>query len=466
MASNAEIMQAVWLAGTTPYQQATPPVNQGDISAQVAFLNDPNNRQWFNQFQDNLLNRVGNVIIHSNIWEDPLGDVYTRNMPYGSTIEEVGYELVEARVYNPNMVSDLLEAHPPKTASAFHSVNYEQRLAVTVNENELHKAFLSPEDGLDRFLRGCFNAPVTTNNILKYEAAKELIAEFESKWGFFHVETANLNSFASTKDDATATLRKIRAYGDKLRFAKRDYNAYGLPVWSTPETMRLFVTPEVKSALDVDALAQLFNLEPARVPSRITVLDEFPIDGAQALYCDENWFVCGIYDYSTESFYDPAVRRQNQYLFDKSIISCSPMQNAILLTTDTASTLTTVTVNVTGAKLDYKTVDGVKPEFAPLGAKTPLEVTINGTVSPADKGVIVPQGAYYEITASDKALNPYTYVDKYGVLHVSKNEKATNATVKVTASYINPDALVSGQAEVTATLIVGLGKKYTPPTGS
>lgn len=462
--NNATIMDRVWLQASTDYQQRVPRVTQGNIAQQVQFFENPGNRPFWNQFVDALVNRIGDVIPRSRRWDNPLAAFKRGMLNWGDTIEEVGAKLITARGYD---ICDggLLGCYPPEYMSAFHTVTREDKYPISVSIPELRKAFLS-EYGLNEFVNTIMDIPINSDNQDEYDIMINILAEYDKKWGFFRQNVPDLMTSNSIDTDSRKWLRTVRSLSGRMKFQLPYFNAYGLPVFTKPQDLVLITTPENKAAIDVEALAMLFNIGYGEIDQRIVEVLEFPIDGAQGLLVDKDWFICADYVYENESFYDPSTLKTNYFLHHWGVYSASPMLNAVLLTTETTSSITTVAVDLTDVAIDYATVDGAKPTFAKLGGETQLEVTVNGTVAPENPNIHVPQGVFLEIVASDKTLDPHTYVHNNGVLTVAAHEQATNLTVKATAAYVDPSKPIAGQTPITKEMVIGIGKAYTPPVES
>ena len=55
-----------------------------------------------------------------------------------------------------------------------------------------------------------------------------------------------------------------------------------------------------------------------------------------------------------------------------------------------------------------------------------------------------------------------TFIDAEGVLHVAEDETAENVTVTATSTYIDPAVAMGSQTYQSKTLVVGIGKAYSP----
>ena len=203
----------------------------------------------------------------------------------------------------------------------------------------------------------------------------------------------------------------------------------------------LITTPELKATIDVDTLAGVFQLDKADIENRIVLIDEFPIVGAQAILTTEDFFVCGDTLYEMNSFYNPETLTNTYYLHHWGVYSVSPFVPAILFTTEEATAPATVTV--TPATL------AVTPDTANVkaGDELQLEFKLSGTVAPATDGI--------EVAPDSVVTNKLnTYVDQYGVLHVSEDEPSgTVITANFTSTYQNPSG-ATPELKVTGTYTV------------
>jgi hypothetical protein len=86
---NYTILHDVWLKGTNDYQQRIPEPTQTNIDQTVGALFDPMNQNYFNQFMDALIMRIGTTYVHQQSFRNPLREFKKPNMIYGSTIQEM-----------------------------------------------------------------------------------------------------------------------------------------------------------------------------------------------------------------------------------------------------------------------------------------------------------------------------------------------------------------------------------------
>lgn len=441
---NATILAKMYLEGTNDYQQRVPNPSQATISQTRDAIFSPMNNMIYNQFIDTLVNRIGFTFVHQNAWKNPLAVFKSGKYNYGSTIQEIGVNWIKAHTYEDDLET-LLKMHRPEVQQAFHTLNRQDQYPISITRPELQQAFTT-EYGLNDLVAAVMQAPINSDNYDEYCIMKQLIGGYEDKFGFFKVHVEEPDDEATAK----AVLRLLRTYKDKLQFPSTLYNAAPItvPTFAKPEELVLFVTPEVSAAIDVEALAQLFNLEKAEARIRKIVIDEFPIAGAQALLTTDGFYVCQDNLYENTSFYNPQTLTTNYFLTHWSTLSVSPFVPAILFTTGEGSVVNSIKLTPTSLEI-ASAADTIAP-----GGKVQLTTTLNGTLEPEEDGIeIAPDAALYQVSATrtsgeateSVALNNRTYVDRLGVLHLQKSGVQAGDKVKVvaTSTYTNPSGVTT-----------------------
>lgn len=450
---NSTILSKIWLTGTNDFQQRIPNPDVAGISATTQALFSPMNGQYWNQFVDALMYRVGTTIVHTNEWNNPLRG-FKRDIGFGNTIQEIGIEWVRAHSYD--LHSDVLDVHKPEAQEWFHSINFARKYEISVQIPELRKAFES-EYGLNQFVAGVLQSPVNSDNYDEYRQMMELIAFYQDKWGFY---TYHLQDAATTESGAKELLTKVKEFTGLLKFPTTLYNNVpGIPVFANPDDLMLMTTPAYEANLDVNVLASLFHVELADIDVNRIIVDEFPIPGAVALLTTRGFFIQADSVYQTTSFYDPSNLVTNYFLHHQGVSSVSPYVPAILFTEGegaASTTITTVTQSVTGLSL---TVDD---SSIAAGATTQTHAYLQGTISPADEEIdVAPDACTYIVTCSrtddvtPTKLNTRTYVDRDGILHTQKTLKAGDVlTITAMSAYTNPSGETPKDLAATATVTI------------
>lgn len=441
--NNSTILGKVWLEGTNDFQQRIPNPDQSNMESFMQALFDPMNRNYYNQFMDILVNRIGRTIVVGKRWENKLRAFKKDNLRYGNTIQEIAPKWIKAHSYD-DASETLLKLHRPEAAVWYHSVNRQDRYPISINDIELRRAF-TEEYGLNEFIAKVLEVPYNSDSYDEYISMKQLLAFYENTWGFFKY------SVPAPIDETTGKqfLSGVRAMANRLQFPSTLYNAQSVdidvPVFANEDELVLITTPEVMAAVDVQTLSSVFQLDKADLKYRIVIIDEFPFgdsandDYPLALLTTKDWFVVHDVIYTTSSWWNPETLSTNYYLHHHEIVSCSPFVPAILFTTGAATSPAVITESVTGVSITPATAT------VALGGTQQLTVALTGTITANDYGIPVAPDAVVWDVYGNNALNSRTYVDRFGVLHVQKSGIASGQTftVKGTTTYLIPDGTIT-----------------------
>lgn len=442
---NSAILDAVRGVASTDYQRRIPPANTAGVAATIENLTKPENRQWFNEFIDVLVNRIGMTIARNRSWSNPLAPFKRGMLEFGNTIEEIQTGLLEAHNYDPDrdyMEKTLFGRERPETQVNFHTVNRQDFYKVTINDALLKRAFLGGS-GLSQFINQLMEAPTTSDQWDEFLLMSSLFKEYEHNGGFYHVNVPDVSSLDSSGDDARLALRKMRAMAGNLKFLSTKYNAARMPVFAQPDELMLFATPEFNAAIDVEALAAAFNIDRAQVHGKIVELPEenFGIEGAQAIMTTNEFFVIADTLFESTSQWNPANLHNNYFLHHHQVISASRFVPAVMFTTGADDEVIEVRYNVTGiSAITFEDPNVTDVEHGGMVALTATATTD-------------PEGSNGAVTWSvDGNTSQRTFITQYGVLHVAPDETAT--TLTVTASTAGIDYYNSRENPYTATLDV------------
>ena len=439
--NNSTILAKAWLAGTNDFQQRVPDPTIAGVKATMDALFQPMNSMLFNQFMDILINRIGFTYVRQQAYKNPLSVFKGTKISYGSTIQEIAPRWIKAHSYDDENET-LLKLHRPEAEVWYHSQNRRDQYPISVNIDELRTAF-TDETGLNKLVASIMTTPQNADEYDEFQIMKQLIGEYEQRWGFYK---ENLTSLPTDEATGKEFLTKLQTLGGKLQFPSARYSGTSIPVFAKPEELVLITTPEAQAGLNVNTLASLFNVELANVKYRVVLVDEFPIPNAVALLTTEDFFVCSDTLYNTTSFWNPQTLSTTYFLNHWGIYSVSPFVPAILFTTDEATTTPTITQTVSGITLE------AEKETMKAGASQQLTVKLQGTINPETPDVYVaPDAATYTVVAKTSEgepvdLNSRTRVDNYGVLHVQRTGlKAGDViTVTATSAYTNPSGATVG----------------------
>ena len=284
MASTAQIMQAILTNGG--YADRFPDVtekNYKEIGNMITTMPVVQN-----DFINVLTNKIGLTAFMTRVYSNPLKSFKKGTLPYGSTIEQIFTDIIKGKDFESgdagsyNAASDVLgKANENNVKVEYHSENFRHKYKITVSSLQLKNAFQSP-DGLTKLVNELVSVPVNSAEYDEYNLIKGLVdcAKYKKEV---------IVPAPSTTGGAKALAKALRIYSKKLNFLSTEYNVSGVHTFSKPQDLQIITTPETVAELDVELLAQVFNIDKADVPTRVTVIDKFGDKDRVALLVDKDF---------------------------------------------------------------------------------------------------------------------------------------------------------------------------------
>lgn len=454
---NSTILNRVWLNASSDYQQRVSDVTKTGTARVFKDLFSPANAMLMNQFMDIYMNRCAMTKMRARTFEDPLREFFGEELRYGSYIQEIALKWIKAHSYKDD-VEDLLNVHRPDGAVAYYSINRQDKYPISVNVDELRRAAEEDAAGnnfsLNELINRITQVPYNSAAYDEYQIMKEQLRLYEERWGFFK---QNINA-VTDKASAEAMLVEARKYATLLKFPSSLYNGAripDIPTFANPDELLLIIGADAMAHADVNALAAAYNIDKADVPYRIITLDYLPIDGAQALITTKDLFIAHDNMRTMTSFFNPSNLTTNYYYHVWQTIAVSPFAPAVLLTTDSTTSVPTVTVTLSTLTATVEGIEPVTPDatlpentYYPVapGQDVQITVTAAGSVSPETDNIEVAPGTVEWTIAANSVLQsgtmPYdldmlTFIDDNNVLHVSPN-LPINTLIIVTGKSTDP----------------------------
>ena len=372
-----DILNVIRSNASLAYQQNIPELSdaQGIPKVGEVLYGNPT---LCNEFIEALVNRIAMVRIKSAVFNNPYKDLKKGYLEFGSSIEEVFTELIQAVEYSPEKAGGReFKRNVPDVKSAFHVVNWMVLYPITIQRESLRKAFLS-EEGVQDLITSILNQVYTSAEydeflLFKYCLVKQLAA---GKAYPVPVDMSNI------KNAATA----FRGYSNLIRFVKDEYNVAHVRTNTPLERQQIFMDAKFNAKFDTEVLASAFNLDRATFISKLRLLDDWVsfdnerfevirqnsegieevtaaelslLADVKAVLVDEDWFQ--IYDKENVMTSTPVASGLywNYFYHTHKIVSTSPFSNILCFIDNSATTTApaTVTYNVAGVvKSDVSTV--------------------------------------------------------------------------------------------------------------
>jgi len=448
--TNAQILNAIRADASSQYQARIPNVTKANIQSSIeTLMTIPVLR---NEFIDALVNRIGLVIFKSKIWQNPLQVFKIDPLTWGAVIEEVQVGLLEAKVYDPDreyMEKEIFGRELPPVEVAYHKINRQNYYKVSVREEILRRAFVN-DFGLSQMVTNLMNSLYNSANVDEFILTCSLFAEYAKQGGFFKVHVDDVAGDESGEAQAKALLRKIRGMAGNLEFVSTHYNAAKMPTFASQDELVLFVSPEVKAAMDVEAFAAAFNIPYTDVPARVVTIPKanFGIGGVQAILSTKDLFVLADTLMENREIANPASLDRNYFFHIHQILSMSLFVPAVLFWTGPGDVIPTDDYVVTGiseivAKYSQTGADVVDP--APLTRGELYIMSATATTDPANG---FNNGVKWSVVGHQSNA---TYISQTGNLQVGGAETATTITVRATSTWIDPEGVLRDGETTTRT---------------
>ena len=375
-ASTIDILNVIRQNLSAQYQDSVPAVSSATDIPKVGEIlyGHP---AMANEFLNALINRIAAMVVESAVFNNPYRMLKKGVLSYGETIEDVFVSIVKALRYDVEKApAREFKRTIPNVHSVFHTINWKVLYPVTIEKDELNRAFLSEQGVLDMIAR-IVDQIYTAAEYDEFLLVKWLLVKSVNRGGFKPVGIDVSN--AATADNNAAIA--FRGYSNLMQFMSSDYNESHV-LTATPRERQVIIMPSLYNAqFDVNVLAASFHMDRAEFMSRLLLIDDFTTfdndrfseimaesDGlaavtdaelavmadVKAILVDENWFQ--IYDNLNEftEKYVASGLYWNYFYHQWKTISYSPFANGIVFVKATAvpDAPESLTATVTGLEKD------------------------------------------------------------------------------------------------------------------
>lgn len=421
-----DILNVIRSDASPQYKERVPVATQENI----AEVGNPilNFQAVRNEFLDNLVNRIGLVIITSRSYNNPLKSFKKGLMSLGETVEEIFVNLIKAEPYylvddqGMTAAEDEFKRRIPDVRAVFHTRNRQDKYPVTIQNDDLRTAFLSYE-GVENLVSKIIEAVYTSDEYDEFLLMKNVFFEAGLRGALRPITVPGLTDDTSAKQ----TMTVFRQTALDLTFMRSDSNFMGVTTHTPINEQVIFILSSVAASVDVEVLASAFNMDKTNFIGRRVIVDDFgglEKKGVIAIATDVDWFMVFDNYLTMTSDYVASRLYYNYFLHHWETLSYSPFKNAVAFTTQ-APAVTSVTVTPPTASISKTT-----------GGQLQLSATVDGT------GLVSPN-VKWTVTEDANAS-----IDSTGKLTVKAGITANSLTVTATSVTDNSK---TGTATITLT---------------
>lgn len=330
-----EILNTIRDNASDTYRERIPEATRNNITEVQEAMTDPNNAVVTNEFMSMLLNMIIKQVIHTKLFSDPLKALKKGKKPLGDTVEEIYANFLKAKQYDPTG-AELLNRELPDVKAVYHRMNRQDRYKVTVNPEQLFKAFASYEK-LDSFIAHIINSLYNSSELDEFILMKQLIKQALDQNAMKVVEVADP---CLSSDNAKAFIKTVKTISGDMTFPNANNNSWlnvqsvdhnPLITFSKKNEQVLILSNPTDVAVNVDVLASVFNMTVAEFnDTRKIVIDAFPDPSIRGALVDEQFFQ--VYDdlVMFKDFENSEGLYKNYYLHIWQTLAYSPLVNAVV----------------------------------------------------------------------------------------------------------------------------------------
>lgn len=453
---NSTILERAWLSASNDFQQRIPNPSIAGYANSVENLFAPLNNDLFNEFCG-LLNGLNATYVDIKRFESPLRSLMKPAQSWGNSERHVAVKYLQAHAGRFDDET-LLKVEKPEFVEWFYSVNEPRRYEFSWSRQEIARAFAADGYGYDDLLNATITQMLSSAEYDRMNIMLQMFAEADARMGGLY--RYNLSAAPTTESTGKELLTGIRAVAGRMQFPTMLYNHIPVPVHESPDTLILWLTPEVRANLDVQTLSAVFQLDFANIQYRVITIPEFPIPNVYAALTSEDFIYCRDFMSGMEPpFYNPGNRTMKYYYWQNELLGVNPAANCVLFSTDANTAIPTITMTPSGIEFSPDT-GNIEP-----GGTLDTHIFLRGSLSASSGGTgvigIEPDAATYEIAGVDSSnnaltLNSRTYVDSYGIFHLQKTgvEVGSVLTITATAAYVNPSGSTSTYTDTFAATVI------------
>ena len=298
--TNAEILNTIRANASTEYQERVPEALGVGGNVSTVFNKYPSMK---NEFLTALTNRIARTLFYSKVFDNPLKALHKGMLPYGYSLEQIFVNMAESKGFwehwdaSGDAVKDLVGMKKPDIKTLYIERNFAYKYKTTISDQQLRTAF-TEQNGLSRLVeqvvssvysKAYFDEFNDMKRVLKAHA-QAMYLQYDSTSGKIAEKPMTNNVLPSGKNGAVmvvgeydtaeakgkAISKAIRTVAGKMAFPTDNYNSAGVKQWSERQQLIYITTPEEQAELDVEVLANAFNMDKAEVNVRVIVVDELP----------------------------------------------------------------------------------------------------------------------------------------------------------------------------------------------
>jgi len=336
--NSQEILNTIRDNASKVYQETIPEATRTNIEQIQTAMTDGSNYAVANEFMDTLLNMIAKVEIITKNFNNPLKGLKRGKKVLGDTVQEIYTNFIKAKQYDKEG-KELLNRELPDTNTIYHRMNRKDRYKITVNQEDLKKAF-SSYDNLSAYISDIISKLTSSAELDEFTLMKQLIKQAldNNAIKVVNVDDPNLGEAEGKK-----FIKTVKMVSGDMTFPNSNNNAYTqaqdedtvpLITYSKKPEQVLILDNATDVSLSIDVLASIFNMSVAEFnDTRKIVIDAFPDKTIRGCLVDERFFQVWDDNIFFTSFENPEGLYRNYYLHVWQTLAYSILVNGVVFKT-------------------------------------------------------------------------------------------------------------------------------------
>lgn len=223
-----------------------------------------------NAFLSALVNRIGRVIITSKLWCNPWSPFKKGYLEFGETVEEIFVNIAKPHSFDPAVAEkEVFKRELPDVRAAFHTMNFQKFYKVTISNDQLRQAFLSWQ-GITDLIAKIVDSLYTGMEKDEFVTMKYMLCRAILN-GMLYVEEQD----PVANENYKPMVAGFREMSTLLTYLTPNYNAAGVENATPRDNQYIIISAALEALIDVEVLAQAFNMGKADFLGHLVVVDSF-----------------------------------------------------------------------------------------------------------------------------------------------------------------------------------------------
>lgn len=263
-----DILNAIRANASYAYQSEVPALSDANgIPAVGEVLYG--NPTLCNEFINALVNRIALVVVNSAVFNNPFVMLKKGYLEFGESVEEIFVKIAQVQEFS----AEKAEAREfkrtiPDVESAFHTMNWRVLYPVTIQREDLRRAFLSA-DGVENLVTMIIEQIYTAANYDEFLLVKYMLIKAISAGKAYPTV---ITTTGSNMDSAAVA---FRGASNTLQFMKTAYNEAGVLTNTPKDRQYIIMDANFNARFDVEVLAGAFNMDKADFMGRLILIDDW-----------------------------------------------------------------------------------------------------------------------------------------------------------------------------------------------